>query len=160
MRDYFRNRQVLGSIRQLSAVKPIYDITEIFTGGTYNTEIFALTGSYRIDTQSVFEGTHSWRSGAIGHRNTSDSYLKFQGAATDVLKFYYRVSCESNYDKLTIRVNGVVIVNAISGEAAWAQTGPINLIDGENTIHMQYSKDGSGNVGSDSGYIDKIQIFK
>lgn len=160
MRDYFRNRSSLGSIPQMPAVTPIYDITEIFTGGTYNTEIFALTGSYRIDTQSVFEGTHSWRSGAIGNRNTSDSYLKFQGSATDVLRFYYRVSSESGWDKLTVIVNGVTIVNAISGEAVWAQTGPINLIDGENTIHMQYSKDSSGSYGTDSGYIDKIQIFK
>jgi hypothetical protein len=160
MRDYFRNRQVLGSIRQLDVVKLNFDITEIFTGGTYNTEIFALTGSYRIDTQSVFEGTHSWRSGAIGHSTTSDSYLKFQGAATDVLKFYYRVSSESRWDKLTIRVNGVVIVDAISGETEWAQIGPINLVNGENTIHMQYGKDGSYSSGTDSGYIDKIQIFR
>lgn len=160
MRDYFRNRQVLGSIRQLDVVVPNFDITEIFTGGTYNTEIFALTGDYRIDTQSVFEGTHSWRSGAIGNSTTSDSYLKFQGAATDVLKFYYRVSSESGWDKLTIIVNGVIIVNAISGETEWAQTGPINLIDGENTIHMQYRKDGSNSRGTDSGYIDKIQIFR
>lgn len=156
----YRGPLIIGSIPQMPAVTPYYDVTEIFNGGTYNTEIFALTGSYRIDTQSVFEGTHSWRSGAIGDANTSDSYLKFQGSATDVLRFYYRVSSETNYDKLTVRVNGVIIVNSITGEVAWAQPGPINLVDGENTIHMQYSKDGSASRGTDSGYIDKIQIFR
>ena len=63
----------------------------------------------------------------------------------------WSVSSENKYDKLTITLDGVTKVNAVSG----TKTGTITeiLSKGTHTLVATYSKDGSGNVGSDTASI-------
>lgn len=65
----------------------------------------------------------------------------------------YKVSSEQNYDKLTVKVNDETVANAISGNGSWidytVECGAGDTV----TVNATYSKDGSGNSSSDTGYI-------
>ena len=58
----------------------------------------------------------------------------------------WTVSSESGWDKLTITVKGTTQVNAVSGEKSDSFT--VSLSAGD-TIVFTYTKDSSGNTGSD-----------
>ena len=63
----------------------------------------------------------------------------------------WSVSSENKWDKLTITLDGVTKVDAVSG----TKTGTITetLSKGTHTLVAKYSKDGSGNSGSDTASI-------
>lgn len=65
----------------------------------------------------------------------------------------YKVSSEQNYDKLTVKVNDETVANAISGNGSWidytVECGAGDTV----TVNATYSKDGSGDSNSDTGYV-------
>lgn len=65
----------------------------------------------------------------------------------------YMVSSEQAHDKLTVKVNDETVANAISGYGSWidytVECGAGNTV----TVNATYSKDGSGDIGLDTGYI-------
>ena len=66
--------------------------------------------------------------------------------------FNYKVSSEANYDKLTIKIDGVTVVNAISGDGT-ELTYKTKLSAGNHTITATYVKDSSADKFDDCGYI-------
>ena len=67
-----------------------------------------------------------------------------------IISCTYTVSSESNYDYLTIRVNGTNI-DKVSGNIT--KTANLSLNKGDNTVEVSYSKDSSGDSGNDCATI-------
>ena len=66
--------------------------------------------------------------------------------------FQYQVSSETNYDKMSIILDGTTIVNNISGAGSLLSMTK-TLSAGTHTITAKYVKDGSVNKNNDRGYI-------
>lgn len=77
--------------------------------------------------------------------------------AGETMSFDWRVSSESNYDKLKFRVNNTDNTN-ISGDRDWTTVTYTAQTTGSYTFEWVYSKDSSVNSGSDCGWVDNISI--
>lgn len=62
----------------------------------------------------------------------------------------WSVSSESRYDKFSLEVNSVKVVNEKSG----TEYGTYTLTPGTHEIVMSYTKDGSGSTGSDNATVE------
>lgn len=78
-------------------------------------------------------------------------------SAGDTFKFDWMVSSETNYDKLKFYVNGTEIAN-ISGNTSWATYAYEIASDGTYIFKWEYSKDGSVNSNSDTGWVDEVRV--
>lgn len=64
----------------------------------------------------------------------------------------YKVSSEQNYDKFSLILNGVTVVNAISG-AGSELTYKASLKQGENQLKATYVKDSGTDKNNDEAYV-------
>ncbi len=104
-------------------------------------------------TEESHFGGSAARSGGIDHNGRSRLTTTVSGSV--MLSFWWKVSSEQDFDKLSISVDGTKIA-AISGEQDWAQkTVPITG-DGTHTVVWTYRKDSSGVRGSDCGWVDQV----
>lgn len=111
---------------------------------------------WTITTQSPYEGTYCVKSGAIG--NSASTQLRITDTATvaDTISFYYKVSSEQNYDKLSFKIDGQTM-DEWSGNIGWTRAAyPVTA--GVHTYTWTYSKDYYGTSGSDCAYIDAINF--
>lgn len=73
------------------------------------------------------------------------------------LTFWWKVSSEPGYDFLEFYIDGVLQAGRISGDEDWVlNTFPIGA--GSHTLRWRYHKDGSGNRGSDAGWVDQVTM--
>lgn len=72
------------------------------------------------------------------------------------VKFWWKVSSESGWDYLNFYIDGVLQAR-ISGEAGWAQK-VYTLTPGTHTLSWAYIKDSADDGGSDTGWVDRVQI--
>lgn len=88
----------------------------------------------------------------------ASKYSKVSRSVTGpkVFEFAWKVSSEEGYDNLNWYLDGV-LQDSISGEVDW-QKKTTNLTPGIHTIEFTYSKDSSGDAGSDCGWIDDVTI--
>ena len=98
--------------------------------------------------------TGIWTSGNK-NQSSSSSVLKIKALGDITITFEYGCSSESNWDKFTISVNGST-KHTISGEVDFA-TETITLKAGD-ILEFKYSKDSSGNDGSDIAQIKDLKI--
>ena len=71
------------------------------------------------------------------------------------LSFYWKVSSEPGFDTLSFYIDNV-LQESISGEVDWEQqTFPIS--EGTHTLKWTYSKDQFISLGSDAGWLDKVE---
>ena len=85
----------------------------------------------------------------------------YSAARSSLKRIYFRygVSSESGYDKLTIKINDVVVVNGISGKK---EDNVIYTDENQykNTvIELSYTKDGSESSNDDVAYISGLSIL-
>ena len=122
--------------------------------------VFSYSGNWIITSSAAYNGSHSYTNQDIGDNATSSTTFTYNNITTDgynrKIDFWYKVSSETNFDFLTVTVNGVDVVH-VSGEVGWTYF-ETNLLQGNNTIIFKYTKDGSRTNGTDSGYIDYIKI--
>ena len=102
-----------------------------------------------------FESTNA----GVGN-STSETAFAFTLTTPAVLSFDYGVSSEGNYDKFTATLsNGTdtkPLLNGISGEKA--DSISLRLTAGTWTLTLKYTKDSSGNNGSDMAYIGNMKL--
>ena len=111
---------------------------------------------WTITTLNPYDGSYCAKSGTIGHN--SNTTLKITDTATvaDSISFYYKVSSEENYDKLTFKIDGQT-KGEWSGNINWVRAAyPVNA--GPHTYMWTYSKDYYGTSGRDCAYIDAISF--
>ncbi|MGE5340523.1 MAG: M6 family metalloprotease domain-containing protein [Candidatus Omnitrophota bacterium] len=94
------------------------------------------------------------RSGAISNNQVSHLSTDLQGPG--VLKFYWKVSSETNYDFLTVSLDGVR-QDRISGDADW-QEETLAIGAGRHRVTWSYEKDLIASRGSDCGWVDHVSF--
>ena len=114
--------------------------------------IFAWT----VTTQSPYEGSYCAQSSDIDHSETSALYITVEVPTESEVSFYYKVSSESNYDKLFFKIDGIE-KNNWSGEISWTKAA-YNLTPGTHELRWEYSKDSSVSSGSDCAWIDYVSF--
>ena len=93
-----------------------------------------------------------------GVSNSSSAVtLTVQMQAGDTLSFDYKVSSESNYDKLKFAVNGTEQF-AKSGELNWDSYTYTAAQAGSYTFSWTYTKDGSVDRNDDCAYLDNVRL--
>lgn len=109
-----------------------------------------------VDTTTSHTGTASLRSASIGSHMTSDIALDLCVDNPDSIAFWARTSSEYNYDKLIFSVDGVKQMD-LSGNAGWRRC-VYPLAVGNHRLLWRYTKDESGNDGSDCAWIDDVEL--
>jgi hypothetical protein len=75
----------------------------------------------------------------------------------DSITIRYRVSSETNFDKFFVLVDGVIRLTD-SGNTGLFEEFTYALTGEAQTITLRYSKDGSGNSGSDTVWISQVYL--
>ena len=135
---------------KIGAVMEDWETGDFYNMSWQNTSSIPWT----ITTTSPFEGTYCAKSGTIG--NSANTTLRITDTATvsDSISFFYKVSSEQNYDKLTFKIDGQT-KDEWSGNISWTRAAyPVNA--GPHTYTWTYSKDYYGTSGKDCAYIDAI----
>ena len=105
-------------------------------------------------TEQTFEDWTSTNAGVSS--STSQNSYTLEAAEGSVLTFDWSVSSESNYDWLTITIDGTQILRK-SGSYTGSYEHTFTTA-GTHTLVAKYTKDGSVNNGSDQGKIYNIKL--
>lgn len=99
-------------------------------------------------------GEEVWKSTIKGRQSkTCKASWTIVIPAPGMLSVRYRVSSEKNYDKLTLKVDGATVANAVSGDIAWTDH-EVECTEGQTIIVTAvYSKDHSVDTGDDAAYV-------
>ena len=116
------------------------------TGGS--ADWFSQTTTTRYDGDAA-------QSGDISH--SQDSWMQTTVSGTGTVKFYWKVSSEEDFDFLEFYIDDS-LQEEISGSLNWQQKWYTISTSGSHTLEWRYMKDGSGNVGSDCGWVDKVEF--
>ena len=104
-------------------------------------------------TNRTHDGTDAARSGPLPHDKSTYIQTKVTGPGT--LNFHWRVSCQTNDDRLRFYLNGTEQAR-ISGEVDW-QPRTYLLPAGSHTLKWSYSKDDELTAGEDRAWVDEIR---
>ncbi len=119
---------------------------------------FTLTGNlnFAVTTASPYYGVSSvWAPAALADSQSCTMETTITGKTT--VKFYWKVSSEASYDYLKFYIDGV-LKHQIAGTAAWAQK-VYTVTTGSHTLKWVYAKDASVSSGSDTGWVDKLELL-
>jgi Zn-dependent metalloprotease/plastocyanin len=119
-------------------------------------QAFTLSGNADWFSQTVttYYGGDAAQSGDIGNNQTTTMETTISGVTS--VKFYWKVSSESNYDYLRFYIDGVEM-NRVSGNVNWTQRTYI-VSSGSHTLKWSFTKDYSVSTGSDCGWVDKLEL--
>jgi hypothetical protein len=109
---------------------------------------------WTVDTSVTHDGVDSGKAQTTDGQST---YREYSVAGPAVVDFWWKVSSEKNYDKFSYALNGVN-QETISGEVDWTYR-TLTLPEGSHTIRWTYSKDESGAVGQDAGWLDDFVVY-
>lgn len=113
------------------------------------------TTGWSVQMATVADGKYAAKAGAIGNSASSSlSVGLFAGGG--VGSFDLKVSSEENWDYLEFYLNGTRL-QRWSGEVAWTHF-EFPIPSGNNTYEWRYVKDGANSAGSDTAWIDNIQL--
>jgi hypothetical protein len=111
---------------------------------------------WTISGTSSADGIISAKSGAISHNSTTSLVIKTVYTTADSIKFYYKVSSETNYDYMSFSLNNKELFRR-SGEVPWTKR-VVAVPAGLNKMEWKYKKDQSVSGGADCAYIDMIDF--
>jgi len=103
---------------------------------------------------TYYYGGDAARSGAV--TNDQDTWLDTTVTGPGTLTFYWKVSCESDYDYLGFYIDGAE-QTSISGSVDWQQE-IYSITAGTHTLEWIYTKDSEYSSGSDCGWLDKVEF--
>lgn len=130
------------------------NIGKIVTGDNIHLWENTANGTYKFVQQGA-----RWVANNRGvNSSTASSTWKVTLSKATNYNIGWRISTETNYDKLTITLNGVTIVNSASGVRTSEQYNSLTLQAGENTIVATYTKDGSNSSFGDMAYIILLPV--
>ena len=105
-------------------------------------------------TNVSFDGTDAARSGTIADGKSCSMQTTVLGPG--LLTFLWKVSCETNNDRLRFYLNGSEQAR-LSGETDW-QPRVFTLPTGTQTLKWTYSKDDAVSLGQDRAWVDAVQF--
>jgi hypothetical protein len=106
-------------------------------------------------TNVTHDGFEAAQSGAIDDDTSTSIQTTVTGPG--VLKFWWKVSCETNNDRLLFYVNGSEKAR-ISGEVDW-EPHTFNLGTNSQVLQWKYSKDDETSQGQDHGWVDQVEFI-
>ena len=127
---------------------------EAYTGSVVIPEMVTKPASTSITVLKTYDAWTSTNKGSGG--TTSQKSYTLNVAAGNILKFDWSVSSESNYDWLTITLDGTEIVRK-SGTLSGSYEKTFDTA-GTHTLVVKYTKDSSSNYGDDEGEIYNIAL--
>ena len=133
-------------------------ILEDFESGNFNNYSWSFDSHpWTIVTTDPHEGTYCAKS-TIENMNSSESsmILTVNVLAAGELTFWYKVSSESNYDKLHFYMDNVEM-SSWSGTVSWSEYTQA-VTTGTHTFKWSYTKDSSVSTGSDCAWVDDIKF--
>lgn len=137
---------------KIGAVMENWETGDFSNAGWQNTSNIPWT----IVTQAPYEGLYCAKSGSIGNNASTVLRITSVASVSDSISFFYKVSSEQNYDKLTFKIDGQT-KGEWSGSVAWSRASfPVEA--GSHTYTWTYSKDYYGSYGQDCAYIDAISF--
>jgi hypothetical protein len=112
--------------------------------------------AWEVVTENPYQGMYCAKSSDIYHSETSTLYINVYVGVESEMSFFYKVSSESNFDRLYFRIDGWEAGNW-SGEIAWDQF-TCNLTPGTHELRWEYTKDSSVSSGDDCAWIDNVSF--
>lgn len=109
-----------------------------------------------IISEQPYEGEYSSASGNISNNETSSLIIDIEVEMYDEISFYYKVSSETNRDKLQFYINNN-LKGEWSGEKDWTKAD-FPITSGNHTLKWIYTKDGMLSFGDDCAWIDNIKF--
>jgi len=100
------------------------------------------------------DGVDAVQSGPITHSASSSFETVVAGPRS--LTYWWKVSCETNSDRLSFYVDGSAQA-MISGEVNWQQR-TVSVPSGLHVLKWTYSKNAALSAGQDRGWIDLVQF--
>jgi hypothetical protein len=107
---------------------------------------------YRQTAVSYYDGDAA-QSGAIS--DLGESWLISTVTGPGRLTFWWKVSCEPEYDILGVGIFGTLLTY-ITGEVDWTQRS-VEVPPGTYPVSLGYLKDGSTAGGADAGWVDRME---
>jgi hypothetical protein len=101
---------------------------------------------------SAHDGTDAAQSGVIGDLQYSELRATVTGPGT--LSFWWRISCEEDFDYLDFAVDGAT-QRWLTGESGW-QLLTLRLEEGSHVLSWTYWKDESLSEGDDAAWLDEV----
>lgn len=109
---------------------------------------------WTFDTNEPYEGNYCLKSGHISDNQETVLKLNFEVGADDSIAFYYKVSSETNYDKMYFYIDNQEQGNW-HGSVAWSRA-QYAVTAGAHEFKWKYKKDTSVSSGSDCCWIDFV----
>ena len=106
-----------------------------------------------VDGRSVLASTNARQDGA-----TASVDVPVTARAGDAIAVTFRTSVEQIFDLFSISVNGNV-VKSFSGEHGWMTWAIPVTADGEYTLTLSYTKDGTSYGGLDTVWVDSVEVL-
>ena len=106
-----------------------------------------------VDGRNVIVSTNARRDGT-----TASVDVPVTARAGDAIAVTFRTSAEYVFDLFTIAVDGK-IVKSFSGEHDWMTWAIPVTADGEYTLTLAYTKDGTSYGGLDTVWVDSVQVL-
>ena len=110
--------------------------------------------AWEVVTENPYEGQYCAKSSAIQDGETTSLFITVVVGTESEISFYYKVSSESNYDKLHFLIDGTE-KNNWSGDISWTQA-TYTLTPGTHELRWEYTKDVSMSTGYDCAWIDNV----
>ena len=138
----------------MSATVTITELTAGTEGVDYTVD-GAQSGSYSAWTNDAEAG--AWTSSNAGKGN-STAELRITATNEGILSFHWSVSSEARYDGIVIKVNGTALSGwSNKGDHSGEMSGDLELeLAAGDVVSIQYTKDSSGDSGSDAAVISGI----
>ena len=122
----------------------------------YNWQQGSVVSAWQVVTENPYEGQYCAKSASIGDGETSTLTITMDFAQESEVSFYYKVSSESGYDKLSFSVDNSEKGNW-SGEVNWTKAA-YTISAGTHVLKWAYNKDFYMSSGSDCAWIDNIEF--
>ena len=156
------NEGSIGASAFEGAMKTANAVLKVTSNGNINGKAFygctgivnanlAIGGEDNVATPMVFD---NWTSTNTAHGSTSSKTYNFTVPATTTLTFNWSVSSETNYDYLYVILDGATVLSK-SGNSSGTYTN--SIAQGDHTLVVKYSKDGSGSSGQDQARVYNIK---
>jgi hypothetical protein len=142
------------SVQKLAAIQPVNFETAINNSSL--AYIHAGTAHWFGQANISNDAAAAVQSGPIADSQASSFTASVNSGAH--VSFYWKVSSENSYDKLSFYVDGVQAAQ-ISGETDWIyRTTDIPSDGSAHTIAFSYLKDNSRSNGYDAGWVDQLSV--
>lgn len=128
---------------------------EDFESETLNPEwLNDFSAPWFLDTQDVYEGNQSIRSGMIYDNGITNFSINYESNFNQYISFYYKVSTEDYYDVFRFFIDNELKLEE-SGNGSWV-LAHYYVPQGNHNYRWEYSKDYSYSNGYDCVWIDYI----